>query len=117
MVGAFRGYIASDEWRFIKQEVMGRDNYICVDCQQKLPEGKGGIVHHEHYEDWGKGNSEEICSCVFLCNKCHNTRLAQQDMKLKTPFLAKQYPETYGVRDDELRDAMRSLGNERTNLF
>ena len=94
IVEAFRGYIASDEWRFVKQEVTKRDNSTCVDCKKKLPGGKGSIIHHEHYEDWGKGNLNEINSCVFLCKNCHNIRHAKPDMKMRVPFLAKQYPET-----------------------
>jgi 5-methylcytosine-specific restriction endonuclease McrA len=109
MVEAFRDYIASEKWRIVKQEVMRTDNYSCADCQKKLPEGRGGIVHHKHYNDWGKGNSEEIISCIFLCTKCHNGRHAKQNMKSMVPFWAKQYPETIGVSDDELRDSMLNL--------
>jgi 5-methylcytosine-specific restriction endonuclease McrA len=109
MVGIFQEYIASEEWLLVKHKVIERDDYSCVDCQNKLPGGKGGIVHHEHYDDWGKGDLAEIESCVFLCRKCHNTRHAQQEMKLKTPFWAKQSPDIFKVDYEALKKAMQSL--------
>ena len=64
MVEAFHGYIASKEWSYVKQRVIERDDYSCVDCKTELPDGKDGVVHHEHYDDWGKGNHEEV---LILC--------------------------------------------------
>jgi 5-methylcytosine-specific restriction endonuclease McrA len=113
MVEAFKEYIASEEWRYVKLEVMERDNYTCVDCGKNLPEGRNGIVHHEHYDDWGKGNREEINSCVFICRKCHNGRHAHLEMKRKVPFWAARYPETDGFSDEEFRDAMMKFHRDR----
>jgi 5-methylcytosine-specific restriction endonuclease McrA len=109
MVEVFREYTASDLWRYVKKSVMERDNFTCVDCGEKLLNEKGGIVHHKHYKEWGKGNREEIDSCVFLCKRCHDVRHKKQEMKMGVPFWAERDPEIDGVSDEELRVAMQSL--------
>jgi 5-methylcytosine-specific restriction endonuclease McrA len=93
----------------LNNKVIERDCYTCADCKKNLPGGKGGIVHHKHYDDWGKGNSEETNSCLFLCSKCHDIRNAKFEMKIKVTFWAKRYAEIDGVSDEELRNAMMSL--------
>lgn len=117
MAEAFHGYIASKEWGYVKQRVMERDDYRCVDCKTELPDGKGGVIHHEHYDDWGKGNYEEVLSCVYLCKKCHNNRHKQTDMKLKVPFWGKSksiWAISTGLKEGLLEKTMKNLRTDHS---
>lgn len=91
MVDIFRYYMSSPAWNIVKNEVYERDNNRCVDCAQG--EGKL-IVHHTSYDNWGKGNYQEIEDCILVCPVCHNKR--HRDNSVKVPFWAKIYPEDYG---------------------
>ena len=111
MIEAFRGYTSSSEWLYVKQKVVERDRHVCVDCKGKLPKGKGGMVHHDNYTHWGKGNQAEIDACILLCKGCHTKRHALRSMKLKTPFWASSTADTMGFDDNDtgLKDAMTCL--------
>lgn len=87
MIVIFQDYIKSNEWRRLRLEVIKRANGKCVDCGEDIE--SRGIVHHEYYDDWGKGNYEEIMSCVYLCESCHTKRHHKMDPQL-VPFFAKR---------------------------
>lgn len=86
MIQTFKEYMKSEEWNRLRLEVIKKSDGKCVDCKDEID--SGGIVHHEHYDDWGKGNYEEILSCVYVCKKCHVKRHAKTDSQI-VPFFAK----------------------------
>jgi len=112
MAAAFCDYIASKEWSYVKQKVMERDGFSCIDCKTPISIGEGGIIHHEHYDYWGRGDWHEIDSCIFLCKKCHRIRHNKPDMKLKVPFWAKSnslWDKCSTISEEVLKNAMKNL--------
>jgi hypothetical protein len=85
MIEAFKMYIASDDWKELKESVWNRDDGICQRCGKEL-NGKG-VVHHEKYQNFGKANREEMNDCILLCGKCHRTEHIKMDKNI-TPFWA-----------------------------
>jgi hypothetical protein len=61
-------YYASSEWDTVRREVRERDGDVCRECGKDAPDG---ICHHSEYLHWGKGNYEEIRSCLWVCGRCH----------------------------------------------
>jgi len=112
MAVAFSDYIASKEWGYVKQKVMERDGFSCTDCKTTISIGENGVIHHEHYDYFGRGDRYEIGSCVFLCKKCHGIRHNKPEMKLKVPFWAKRgsiWDKCEGISEEALKNAMQSL--------
>lgn len=58
-------YLKSDRWQKIRSQVMSRDNYKCISCNQKAVE-----VHHLNYNYLY--TDDEIHFCVSLCRRCHD---------------------------------------------
>ncbi|MBM4145647.1 MAG: HNH endonuclease [Nitrospira sp.] len=80
----YQEYNQSRIWLNVVKAVIERDKKTCQDCgtQPKI-----GIAHHTSYQNWAKGNNEEIRDCVFLCKKCHNAR-HRNNRDEPTPFWA-----------------------------
>ena len=87
MIDAFYAYMASDEWIRLRQQAFDRDNNKCVDCGKT----KRLTAHHTRYDNWGKGNSEELDDLVTVCQGCHTSRHS----KMETPFWAKREADKY----------------------
>ena len=101
----FEEYIASKEWKKCREKVKKNASGICAKCGEFI--GDSGIAHHQDYEHWGKGNFQEVRSCLYLCKKCHN-KMPHDNV----PFFAKQnfdhtYPEW-----QELQDAINRLDED-----
>ncbi len=112
MAVAFLEYNASKEWAYVKQKVIERDDFTCVDCKTTCPSDDNGVIHHEHYDNWGRGDCHEIESCVFLCKKCHKKRHNKPDMKITVPFWAKRgalWDKCSGISEEVLENAMKNL--------
>ena len=84
---AFLEYMASPEWARVRMNVLVRDR---KQCQRKWSGcyGQGNIVHHLNYDNWGKGNVEEVMDCLLVCSPCHEKEHA--DGRIAVPFFAKQ---------------------------
>lgn len=71
-------YLKSERWIKLRQEVLKRDNFICVDCKKTCTgsiltkHGRATEVHHTTYASLG--TSYEINDCISLCNKHHKER-------------------------------------------
>jgi len=72
MVISFQMYTSSKQWKNVKDQLYKKYNMICQDCHKKIIENS--ICHHLSYENWGKGNYEEVLDCILLCQKCHSKR-------------------------------------------
>lgn len=88
MILSFSEYMKSDDWKRVKAEVKKRAKGICADCGKFIE--KGGTCHHKYYDDWGKGNSQEVLSCVYLCRRCNIKRHNNPEIKKLVPFWAKR---------------------------
>ena len=62
-------YLKSQQWRDLRQQVLIRDQYSCVDC------GDNGRlqVHHLHY-DGIETMTFTADQCVSVCHDCHDIR-------------------------------------------
>lgn len=60
-------YIKSKQFKYVKEYVFERDGNACVVCGRK----ENLVCHHKHYKYLGKANSDEIASCVTLCQSDH----------------------------------------------
>jgi len=85
MRNIFVDYNSSPQWKNVVEQVKYRDNNTCRDCGKKDCKL---IVHHESYDNWGKGDQAEIKDCVLLCQKCHNLR--HRNNFTPVPFWAKR---------------------------
>jgi 5-methylcytosine-specific restriction endonuclease McrA len=92
MVDVFLKYMASDVWQGVREAVIRESNGQCVDCLRQIREG---TVHHTSYEDWGKGNIEEVMSCIYLCKKCDRKR-HNGPGSVEVPFWAKRNEQCWG---------------------
>ena len=92
MVDIFRKYMASDIWQRVREAVIRQSNGQCDDCYRQI---RTGTVHHISYENWGKGNIEEVMSCVYLCKKCNRKR-HNGPGKVGVPFWAKRNEQCWG---------------------
>jgi hypothetical protein len=112
MAYAFEEYNASKELAYVKQKVMERDNFSCVNCKTFIQDSHKGVVHHEHYDNWGRGDEFEIDSCVYLCKRCHRIRHNKPDMKLKVPFWARRgslWDKCSEISQEVIAKAMQNL--------
>lgn len=76
-------YQSSALWRDVVSAVKERDGRLCTKCGE-MP--KKGVVHHLSYQNWGKGDQEEIDDCTYLCVPCHNKE--HRNMTVEVPFWA-----------------------------
>ena len=83
MLEIFNIYNHSNEWQRVRKQVKERDKNTCVDCKKYV---ENGISHHTKYDNWGKGNFEEVKDCVYLCIPCH----IKKHVKMLIPFWARQ---------------------------
>ena len=60
-------YIKSKQFKYVKEYVFERDGNACVVCGRK----ENLVCHHKHYKYLGQANSDEIASCVTLCQSDH----------------------------------------------
>lgn len=97
MILTFQQYLNSNEWKNLREAVKKRDKETCIDCNKFI--GNNGTCHHEHYRDWGKGNSEELRSCIYLCKECNEERHHDPKMREIVPFWAKRHHNTGGYDD------------------
>jgi len=98
MRNIFVDYNSSPQWKNVVEQVKYRDNNTCQDCGKKDCKL---IVHHEKYDNWGKGDQAEIKDCVLLCQKCHNLR--HRNNFTPVPFWAKRET-TFEPTVRELKD-------------
>lgn len=67
-------YLASDEWKWRRQMVLERDNYLCQGCLTN----RATQVHHLTYKHW---RNELLFELVSVCDGCHDhekaTRIKQ----------------------------------------
>jgi len=59
------------EWFNIREFVLERDNYTCVDCGSFLM--KAGLEAH-HVKPLFKGGLNDEANIITLCHKCHKNR-------------------------------------------
>ncbi|MBA7495108.1 hypothetical protein ES702_05687 [subsurface metagenome] len=111
MIGVFFAYNQSDDWKRVRNKVKKRDKGICVDCGKFI--GDKGVCHHKHYKNWGKGNREEILSCVYLCKKCHRKKHNNQKTKEITPFWVKREPGLCGFDDIDFQEKREEKQKEK----
>ena len=88
MISAYTAYQSSVEWLALVKAVNARDGGVCRRCGQSAV--VGGVVHHEHYSDWGKGDAVEAESCVLVCRKCHGVE--HRSGAVDVPFWARRAP-------------------------
>jgi len=68
----YREYLASDDWRVRRKELMEEADYECSDCGEKAKQ-----LHHLIYDNLG---SEELeVDVVPLCTECHKERHGNKD--------------------------------------
>ena len=60
----YQGYLKSNRWKKIREEVFVRDNFICKDCGEIATE-----VHHTDYDFLWTEKEKDFC--ISVCNKCH----------------------------------------------
>ncbi len=60
----YEKYLASEEWRILRQKVLVRDNYTCRGCNVAL----ATQVHHTTYERVGQ---EDLADLLSVCAPCH----------------------------------------------
>lgn len=58
-----------DEWKIIRDEVIRRDNFRCIRCDEQLPM-KSLTVHHMIPRCKGGGSNTE--NLISLCRYCHD---------------------------------------------
>lgn len=114
MVGAFQEYMKSQEWKIVKKHVKERDNNTCQNCGILLntENGEGAVVHHLHYDHFGKANREEETSCILLCRKCHNKAHLQSEMKNITPFWATRSFDSVYLCESYISKCMQLIDRE-----
>ena len=61
----YSGYLASPEWKHIRQKVMSRAKGMCEGCG----ETQATQVHHKTYDRIGQ---EMLFDLVAICERCHN---------------------------------------------
>jgi 5-methylcytosine-specific restriction endonuclease McrA len=96
---AYESYQRSDKWKNVVIMVCDRDRLICQDCKGQMP---SGVCHHKSYDNWGKGNTEEIDDCIWLCRNCHTKRHAQH-LDQEPPFWAKRAYQDFWLSEEERR--------------
>ncbi len=72
-----RGY--GHAWRLLREKVLRRDNYLCVNCMVN-----GYIVEAtdvDHIVSKERGGSDDINNLQSLCSPCHNEKTAKEDSK------------------------------------
>ncbi len=69
---AHNAYLASPEWRELRQRVMDRAQGLCEGCRLS----PAREVHHLSYEHWGH---EFLFELVALCGDCHDRIHAKGD--------------------------------------
>ncbi len=85
----FRLYNASYIWKDLIKTVKNRDKHQCRICGKEILKGiLKGICHHKGYDNWGKGNQEEIDDIIYVCFKCHNDLHRSGDIQV--PFWARR---------------------------
>jgi len=72
----FFNYMASGQWRMVRDKVKADAGDRCQDCGEQI--GEKGLAHHLDYRYWGTGGTMEAEHCVWLCNLCHVLRHKQQ---------------------------------------
>lgn len=77
----YASFYKSKEWQIVRQQVLERDNYLCVRCnnpdklERKTP---ADVVHHieELKERWDLRLDPN--NCESLCHNCHNIEHKQK---------------------------------------
>ena len=87
MVAVFISYLKSKQWKEIKNIIYKKYNWECTKCLKPIS-AKTSICHHLSYENWGKGNYEEILDCILLCRKCHANLHSKNINTIIDPFWA-----------------------------
>ena len=59
-------YLASAEWKALRQQVLARDEHKCKSCNST----NSLRIHHISYYNLGAENLEDL---VTLCESCHNS--------------------------------------------
>lgn len=85
----FEQYMCSETWSIVRTVVMKRCKGRCwfCGCTPKIR-----IIHHKKYDNWGKGNYEEVFDCVLSCKECHTKEHRKMNPTL-VPFFAKVFYE------------------------
>ena len=66
LVGDYKAYLQSDEWKKIRELALRRDGYTCRICGTAI----NLRVHHVNYEH--VGTELELDDVVTLCDECHS---------------------------------------------
>ena len=67
---------ATDEWKWLRREVIIRDEYTCQDCGAKgAAEGSAQLEVH-HITPVSEGGTDDKENLVTLCDSCHSERHA-----------------------------------------
>jgi hypothetical protein len=69
---------ATDEWKWLRREVIIRDEYTCQDCGAKgAAEGSAQLEVH-HITPVSEGGTDDKENLVTLCESCHSDRHATE---------------------------------------
>ena len=72
---AYREYLRSPRWRFVRWLRKVLDLGVCQDCLKVGRIRRSGLqVHHESYEHRGGDVLGEVADTVTLCDSCHAKR-------------------------------------------
>lgn len=66
IIGDYKAYLQSDEWKRIREQALKRDGYTCRMCGTAI----NLRVHHVNYEY--VGTEHELDDVVTLCEECHS---------------------------------------------
>lgn len=61
----YSAYLESPTWKYLRQQVLKRDNFLCQGCLQK----RATQVHHLTYERQGR---EMLFDLTSVCDVCHD---------------------------------------------
>jgi hypothetical protein len=69
-MGSRNQYNGIKHWKYLRQEVLERDNYICQNCGIQYKEMSQFLhVHHKVY--LSEGGKNEVSNLITLCKECH----------------------------------------------
>lgn len=65
-----RGY--GGRWRFLRQQVLERDSYLCCECAKEGRVSAASDV--DHIVPKSQGGTDDLSNLQSLCKKCHKTK-------------------------------------------
>lgn len=67
-------FCKTSKWKHMREKILRRDNYLCVDCKRYGRMVEATTVHHiKHYDEYPE-LALEPSNLVSLCSAHHNAR-------------------------------------------